>query len=133
MKSAENFWFELVCSWKLFHTKISNTGIFPVSASRKFRYDESTFILRYMFPWCIKLVYTIGEKVRYLFFIEKFYSLLPKCWYIYCPGTLLDHLKFTPKFKMVTLSFTEFYKKFIHNRLNSLNLMKNIMANSQVI
>ena len=56
---------------------------------------------------------TIGEKVLNVFFIEKPCSILPKCSYIYCPGTLLDHLIFTPDFKMVTLSFLIFPQNIV--------------------
>ena len=60
-------------------------------------------------------------------FIEKPCSILPKCWYIHCPGTLLDHLNFTPDFKMATLSF------FVILNEISWNLMEYSMANSQIL
>ena len=45
------------------------------------------------------------KKVRYVFFIEKPCSVLPKIEYIYYSGTLLEHLNFTLEFKMVSFIF----------------------------
>ena len=53
-------------------------------------------------------MYYRGKKFVTYFFIEKPWRILPKCWYMYCPETLLDHLNFTPDLKMVTLGFLIF-------------------------
>ena len=58
---------------------------------------------------------------------------MPKCWHIYCPGTLLDHLNFTPDFKIVTLSFLTFTQNLVILNENPQNLMENNMTNSQII
>ena len=54
--------------------------------------------------WSVQ-IYTIGEKSSLHFFIEKPCSVLPKFYFNYYSGKLLEHLNFTPDFKMVSFSF----------------------------
>ena len=74
-----------------------------------------------------------GKKFVTYFFIDKPCNILPNWWYIYCPETLLDHSNFTSDLEVVTFSFLIFTQNIVILNENSINLMGNSMANSQII
>ena len=78
-------------------------------------------------------MYYQGKKFVTYLFIDKRCSIMSKCCYIYCSGTLLDHLRFNPDFKMVTLSFLAFTQILVIQNENSQNLLGNSMTNSQIL
>ena len=82
---------------------INGFGEFLRAVVFRIKWVLSTYVKKTIIDYLTRK-WNIGEKVRYVFFIEITCSILPKCWYFFGPGPLLDHLNFTPDVKMVTIS-----------------------------
>ena len=81
---------------------------------KKINYDTDIIL-----DVCFSDLYYRGKKFVTYFFVEKPCSIMPKCWYIYCPWTLVDHLIFIPDFKMVTLNYLIFTQNSVISNENS--------------
>ena len=74
-----------------------------------------------------------GKKFVTYFFMKTPCNILPKYWYTYYPGTLLDRFTLSQDFKITTVRFLIFIPFLVRLNENSRNLTENSMSNSQIM